>query len=451
MAKLQVGTNAGLDMRDMDLDFDGDQAGDASHIRVTYANGWYNEFTGSFTFAASGAVTGGTLAGITYVQNYTTLYTISGLSIDVPEFLGFVANGDIGGALTAYLAGNDSLIGAAGDDYLFGLAGNDTIDGGKGNDVLVGGKGNDTYILDEWLTSSNDKTADRIGELKGEGTDLVKASVTYGLDDNVENLTLTGSKAINGGGNALVNVIGGNSAANSLYGEVGNDTLSGAGGNDVLDGGTGADKMTGGTGNDLYLVDNKGDKVIEAAKGGTDTVMASITYTLGTNVEDLELTGTGKINGTGNTAANVLLGNDAANTLKGLAGNDSLLGGKGNDVLTGGAGLDIVTGSLGKDKFAFDDKDFASKTTKSADRITDFSHSQGDKIQLSAVDAKAGGSDNAFKFIGTKAFTGTSGELRYADSGGHTFIFGDTNGDKKADFSIQLDHVVKLVATDFIL
>ena len=184
-------------------------------------------------------------------------------------------------------------------------AGNDTLDGGTGNDSLSGGSGDDTYLVDT--------TGDSVIENANEGSDTVQSSMTYTLGAEVENLTLTGSSALSGTGNALDNVLTGNSANNTLIGYAGHDTLNG---------GAGADTLRGGTGNDLYLVDNTGDNVAENANEGTDTVQSTLTYTLGTNLENLTLSGTTAINGTGNTASNVLTGNSAANTLTGNARNE---------------------------------------------------------------------------------------------------------------------------------
>ena len=125
-------------------------------------------------------------------------------------------------------------------------------------------------------------------------------------------------------GNALNNVLTGNSAANTLTGGVGHDTLNG---------GAGSDAMLGGTGNDTYVVDVASDAITENANEGTDTVQSTLTWTLGTNLENLTLTGTTAINGTGNTAANTLTGNSGANTLTGAGGNDTYRGGWGIDTL----------------------------------------------------------------------------------------------------------------------
>jgi len=128
-----------------------------------------------------------------------------------------------------------------------------------------------------------------------------------------------------------------------LRGLAGNDTLLGGVGNDLLDDGTGTDTMTGGTGNDTYVLDMSGDVVIELANEGTDTVQSSIAYTLGANVENLTLTGTALINGTGNALDNVLTGNSMANTLTGGAGNDTYMVSTGDTVVEqANQGLDTV-------------------------------------------------------------------------------------------------------------
>jgi serralysin len=145
--------------------------------------------------------------------------------------------------------------------------------------------------------------------------------------------------------------------------------------------------MTGGAGNDRYVVNSGGDKVIEASGGGMDSVSSGITHTLAVNVENLTLTGTTAINGTGNTASNTITGNTAANSLSGADGNDSLIGDAGNDTLSGGNGNDRLDGGTGKDSLTggagIDTFRFASALNGSSnvDRLTDFSVVD-DRIEL---------------------------------------------------------------------
>ena len=216
---------------------------------------------------------------------------------------------------------DNTLTGTAGRDVIYGLAGNDTIDGGAGADTLIGGAGNDTFVVDD--------AGDVIIEVANEGTDLVKASVSYALPANVENLTLIGPGAINATGNALANKLTGNAADNRL------------------DGGLGADTLAGGAGNDTYVVDDIGDKITEVLNEGEDTVLASVSYTLAANVENLILTGTAAINGTGNSLANTITGNSGDNLLSGGGGTDTLIGGDGNDTYLAGAGDTIVEAANG--------------------------------------------------------------------------------------------------------
>jgi len=265
---------------------------------------------------------------------YAAINTTLGANVE-NLILGIAATTGTGNEL------DNQIVGNALNNSLTGNAGNDWLDGGAGNDTLLGGLGDDTYIVDT--------AGDVATENAGEGTDTVLSGISYSLGANVENLTLTGTAANSGTGNALDNVLVGNTAANTLTGGAGNDWLDGAEGNDV---------MIGGIGNDTYIVDELGDVVTENANEGTDTVQSSIAYSLGNDVENLTLTGFSAINGTGNSLNNILTGNGADNILDGGVGADTLLGGAGNDtyvvdnigdVVTenAGNGIDTVQSSIG--------------------------------------------------------------------------------------------------------
>jgi Ca2+-binding RTX toxin-like protein len=275
-----------------------------------------------------------------------------------------------------------------------GTAGNDVIAGGAGGDLLSGGAGNDTYIVNA--------TGDTVIEATSQGTDLVQASLSgYTLAANVENLTYVGTGNFVGTGNILNNIIASAGGNDTLRGGSGNDTITaGAGndlvygdagvdlirggdgkdtirggtqndkiygdagddwlmgedgrdylhgglGNDLLDGGASNDSMVGCAGDDTYVVNNTTDVVLERTGEGIDTVLSSVTYAIGSYVENLTLTGTGAINGTGNGGHNRIIGNGAANILSGGNGNDILDGGAGNDTLAGGQGADTYLFGLG--------------------------------------------------------------------------------------------------------
>ena len=270
---------------------------------------------------------------------------------------------------TAVLEGNggaDSLRGGANADTLLGGPDNDSLEGGAGADTLNGGTGDDTYIVDD--------AGDVTSEVAGEGKDRVESSINWTLAANVEQLVLLGTTALTGTGNTTANAITGNSADNSLLGLSGKDTLLGGAGADTLNGGTGADSMAGGAGDDVYLLDAVGDVITEFSGEGTDVIRSALTRTLPVNVEQLVLTGSRNVNGTGNADANVITGNTGNNSLSGGAGSDTLLGGQGNDALNGGAGADSMIGGAGDDSYTV---------------------SQGDKI----VEVAGGGTDTVNSVI----------------------------------------------------
>lgn len=281
-----------------------------------------------------------TSAGFTNpaANNYSFIASAFALSQGIQQ-LPWTAMGPVGITITGGL-GNATLISGGG---------NDVLRGGAGIDVMIGRQGNDTYYINN--------TGDIVSESAGQGTDTVYASVNY---------TLPSGSAIeylraNAGANGLT--LAGNELANTIVGGSGNDTLIGGAGNDVLKAGSGVDAMLGGQGNDTYYVDNPGDVVTEAAGQGTDTVYASVSYTLpsGSEIEYLRA----------NAGANALTltGNELANTIVGGSGNDTLIGGDGNDVLKAGSGTDVMVGGQGNDTYYVDNP--GDVVTESAGQGTD--------------------------------------------------------------------------------
>ena len=353
---------------------------DAYILRSVFVQGGMVENPGEGIDTVQSAITWALQANIENLT-LTDFNTINGTGNELDNtIIGNDAVNVLDGGL-----GNDTLIGGGGNDSLTGGAGNDVLDGGDGADSMTGGVGNDTYVVD---------ATDILSEVSNGGIDTVQTAMTYTLASNFENLTLTGTANINGTGNSADNVLTGNGGANVLTGGAGNDTyivdsldtiveaakggtdtvmstqtytlganlenltltgtaaingigngldnvltgnsaentLTGLVGDDTLNGGLGADMLIGGAGNDTYVVDDLGDVVTENAGEGTDTVQSSFSYTLGVNVENLTLTGTAVINGTGNALNNTINGNSGANVLDGGLGADAMAGGAGDDL-----------------------------------------------------------------------------------------------------------------------
>lgn len=251
----------------------------------------------------------------------------------------------------------------AGYGGVLGSDNDDVLGGTRGADNLIGGQGDDIYLFNH--------RGDRIIEAAGEGTDLVFAYDDCSLRKHgqaLENLTLAGEGDLNGTGNRRDNVIAGNDGDNTLKGALGNDVLLGGDGNDTFADWRGANQFFGGAGNDTYIIDHKRNRLIEEEGEGVDTVIASVSFTLrfhSQHIENLTLTGTGHINGTGNGLDNVLTGNAGDNHLDGAWGDDRIDGGAGNDTLIGHLGDDVLTGGAGQDVFRF-------APGTGHDRITDF-------------------------------------------------------------------------------
>jgi Ca2+-binding RTX toxin-like protein len=282
-----------------------------------------------------------------------------------------------------------------------------------------------------------DSTTDVITENANEGTDTIQSSVTFSLAafPNIENLTLTGSSVIDGTGNSNNNILTGNTA---------NNTLNGGDGNDTLNGNTGVDTLIGGLGNDIYQVDSTTDVITENANEGTDTIQSSVTFSLAAfpNIENLTLTGSSVIDGTGNTAKNSLTGNAANNTLDGGDGNDTLNGGAGNDTLIGGNGNDFAyyyssTGSVTVNLGAGIASDGLGGTdTLSQIENVQGSNTAGDNLTgntgvnvlygYGGADILTGGGGNDLIYVGSDTLTDT---VNYASGDGVDTVYNFVRGE----------------------
>jgi Ca2+-binding RTX toxin-like protein len=327
--------------------------------------------------------------------------------------------------------GNNTLQGLDGNDTLNGLAGKDNLQGGAGADIINGGDDNDTV----------DGGADNDNIHGDSGNDIVNggdgADVVYGDE---------GNDKVNGDAGAD-NLYGG-AGADQLNGGADNDHLYGGADNDTLDGGTGNDYMEGGAGNDVYIVDATGDSAVELSGEGFDIVRASVNFTLGANVESLELQGSGNITGTGNELVNTLTGNSGDNTLKGMAGNDSLIGGDGNDSLIGGTGNDQLTGGNGFDTFVVLQESIGTPTLE-IDFVYDLNMAGGDRIDLSAIDANSGLAGNqAFAFVASFSHHAGEATLSYDSVAGVTSLRLDVNGDGIADYQMKITGDVTATASN---
>jgi Ca2+-binding RTX toxin-like protein len=265
-------------------------------------------------------------------------------------------------------------------------------------------------------------------------------------------------------GNDLLIGLGG---ADNLVGGAGNDWLLGGAGNDWLFGGEGDDYLEGGSGADL-LAGGSGENDTAGYRNSPTGVSVSLGAPYiggwakwgdaeGDTLDGIENLWGSKFNDVlyGDEHYNGLNGFEGNDILRGFAGNDSIDGGDGNDELygyqdidtlnggsgndwvEGGAGGDWLTGGIGADRFVW----WYTTESDSAnmDYVMDFNRAEGDLLDLSLIDADPFTAGNqAFKFIGTWAFLGTPGEIRYAPAGSDTDIFIDTNGGSGPDCIIRL-------------
>ncbi|CAN5286541.1 calcium-binding protein [soil metagenome] len=291
----------------------------------------------------------------------------------------------------------DTLIGADGNDYLDGGAGGDILDGGAGDDYLDGGAGTDTA---SYIDATSGVTVDlRITAAQ----DTVGAGIdTLVLIENVTGSNFNDVLIGSGDPNAM-------QSFNTLLGMDGDDLLDGGGMNDIIDGGAGVDTVT------------------LARAGSAVTVDLSLTTRQNTG-------GYGK-----ETISNV-------ENVIGSKFNDVIKGSAADNIITGGGGADRLTGGAGADTFVFNA--LSDSTVAARDTITDFNHAQGDKIDLSGIDAVSGGGHD--DFVMTNAFHHTAGELAVTKTATGWLVQGDVNGDGIADFGLDLACTTALTASDFI-
>ncbi|MGF6230851.1 Ca2+-binding RTX toxin-like protein [Inquilinus ginsengisoli] len=341
----------------------------------------------------------------------TASYYTSAAGVTVDLAAGTAGGGDAAGdtltgieSLSGSNLGNDTLAGNAGANTLQGWGGDDVLRGGAGTDTLDGGAGSDTA---SYYTSAVGVTVDLAAATAG-GGDAAGDTLT-----GIENLS---------GSNLGNDTLAGNSGANKLQGWGGDDVLRGGAGADVLEGGAGTDTAsyyTGLVGISISLA--------EGSPAGGDAAGDVLT-----GIENLS----------GSQGDDGLTGTAGANVLQGWGGDDGIVGGAGKDTLSGGAGADLFH------FLALGD----SVVGANADVITDFSHAQGDEIDLIEIDANSGAAGNqAFSFIGANLYSGAAGQLRFSIVNGVTTIAGDVNGDKVSDFHIVLTGSIALVAGDFVL
>jgi len=313
--------------------------------------------------------------------------------------------------ITAY-DGNDLLIGSNADNRLYGNGGSDILRGGAGADILDGGDYPDTV---SYYTSA-----------AGVTVNLATGVATGG---DAQGDVLTSLESINGS-QFNDDLTGPGPFLNAVRGWGGNDILRG--GANILDGGEGRDLVT-------YWATSFGLTV----NLQTDTSLISIEDINGSQGNDTII---------GNGSVNQLNGFNGNDSLDGATGHDLLDGGAGNDLLHGGSAMDQLTGGAGADTFIFVTTTESPSTPAGRDLITDFSHAQGDKIDLSLIDANTGvAGDQAFTYIGAGLFTGVAGQLHSWYDAGKTIVSGDVNGDKLADFAIALTGILTPVAGDFVL
>jgi trimeric autotransporter adhesin len=271
------------------------------------------------------------LAGIQIAGNGTTYVNVERMNI----------SGGAGNDILTSRTGNpddgfnDTLSGGAGDDTLTVGGGIDTVDGGAaGDDLLVINYAAD---IQSYLMNGTAQITD-FSNTTVSFTNIERFNATFGSGNDIIVLG-AGDDTLRGG--AGLDTLNGGAGADALFGDAGND---------IIVGGIGADTMSGGLGDDRLYVDNALDVVTEAAGAGTgsDSIFATVSYTIAANVERLYLQGAGNISGTGLDGQNdIIYGNAHNNILDGKTGGDNLNGGLGDDQYYVNTSTDVVNEAAG--------------------------------------------------------------------------------------------------------
>jgi Ca2+-binding RTX toxin-like protein len=396
-----------------------------------------------FGFAGDDALFGGRgadhLDGGTGIFD-TAFYSDSNTGVLVNLELGFGRHGTAEGDTLVNvddIVGSphrDTLIGNGGSNRLMGEVGDDRLTGGMGADFLFGGDGGDPAPA----PSPADGVDTAVYSDSPVGV-TVNLATGRGFGGTAEGDTLVSIEQIEGSFHN--DNLTGNDVANFLTGSGGDDLLKGAGGADILHGGNNNDTLKGGGGADTL----EGNSGIDTAAYNDSP--AGVFVSLKDNVaaygdaEDDRLFNIENL--TGSTHADTLWGNNGVNVLNGMNGNDTLKGFGGADTLIGNGGADL---------FVWGSTSHTGVTAATADVITDFNRSQGDRIDLSSIDANLVSSGGqAFTFIGTAAFSGAPGQLRYFHSGGNTFIEMQTGTSPDTEGVIRLNGIHTPDASWFVL
>ncbi|WP_335752015.1 calcium-binding protein [Sulfitobacter sp.] len=397
-------------------------------------------------------------------------------------------NGDEGDDVLDGFAGNDTLFGGEGndvlnghegDDTLNGWVGNDTLSGGEGDDVLNGGEGDDSFSDSQGNNTLSGGDGIDLVDYRSVGADMI---VDLNLGEAHDLSGLTGNNKLisienytsGGGDNLLVgssqdNLILGGASNDEIYGVApsqssdGNDTLRGGGGNDLIEGMQGDDTLEGNAGTDVLSYYNSDAPVTVnlGLQGTAQDVGGSAGTDTFTGFENLYGSNAGNDSlGNGDTLVgdageNRILGYDGDDIIHGDGGNDDLFGMKGDDFLVGGTGNDTLAGGGGVDRLFGGDGadvfDFNSAKENSlllGDVIVDFSIGE-DHIDLTDIDANSiANGYQTFTSLGSAAFSGTAGELRFDTDGTDGFVLTDVDGDGIADMNIQLLGVTAMSASE---